>query len=45
VHLVCFDMDEIASCVWHFDEIKSSSSRRVAYCQGATVYEVFDPRG
>jgi hypothetical protein len=45
VHLVYFDMDEIASCVWQFHEIKSSSSRRVAHCQDATVYEVFDLRG
>jgi hypothetical protein len=45
VHLGAYDTDEIALCVWQFNEIKCSSSRRVAYCQGATVYEVFDPGG
>jgi hypothetical protein len=45
VQLGCFGTDEIASCVWQFDEIESSSGQRVAHCRGATMYEVFDPGG
>jgi hypothetical protein len=35
VQLGCFGTDEIASCVWQFDEIESSSGQRVAHCRGA----------
>jgi hypothetical protein len=38
-------MDEMASCVCQVDEIESSLGRRVAHCQGTTMYEAFDPGG
>jgi hypothetical protein len=45
VQLGCFGTIEIASNVWKVEEIESSSRRRVAHCQGTTMYEVFDQGG
>jgi hypothetical protein len=43
--LGCFDMDRMASCVCHVDEIEYSLGYNVAYCRGMTMYEKFDPGG